>query len=116
MLPLAADESLHGDIVRGLRRRLPGIDLVTAHEAGLGGADDPTVLEWAAASGRVLVTQDENTMVGFAWGRVRAGHFMPGVLVRGRGVTVGQAIEDLLVIAQAGTAEDFRDQVVFLPL
>ncbi len=48
MLPRAADESLHGHIVRGLRRREPGIDLVSVKEAGLRGKTAPEVLEWAA--------------------------------------------------------------------
>jgi len=69
------------------------------------------VLEWAATEGRVVITQDENTMIGFAWDRVRAGKPMPGLLVRGKGVTVGQAIDELLVIAYCGDAGDFKDQV-----
>jgi hypothetical protein len=56
MVPLAADESLHGHIIRGLRHREPNIDLVLVEEAGLGGTPDPQILEWAASEGRVLVT------------------------------------------------------------
>jgi hypothetical protein len=116
MLPLAADEDLHGDIVRGLRRRVPDVDLVTVLEAGLGSAPDPDVLEWAATEGRVLVTQDENTMTGYAWDRVKAGLPMPGVLVRGKRTTIGQAIDELALVACCGAPEDFRDLVQFLPL
>jgi predicted nuclease of predicted toxin-antitoxin system len=116
MLPLAADESLHGHIVRGLRRYEPGIDLVLVEEAGLRGSTDPDVLAWAATEGRVVVTQDENTMIGYAYDRVKAGLPMPGVVVRGKGVSIGQAIDDLLIIASCGTVEDFKDQVKHLPL
>jgi hypothetical protein len=78
---------------------------------------DPVVLEWAATNGRIVITQDENTMVGYAWDRVKAGLPMPGVIVRSRhSVTIQQAIDDLLLVAQCGTAEDFKDQVKFLPL
>jgi|GEM_PF-2068011 len=45
MLALAADENLNNNIVRGVIRRLPEINFVTVQEAGLGGADDPTVLD-----------------------------------------------------------------------
>jgi len=116
MLPLAADEDLHGYIVRGLRRREPKIDLVLVEEAGLRGSTDPVVLEWAATEGRILITQDESTMVGSAWDRVRAGLPMPEVLVRGKGVTIRQAIDDLMLVAHCGTAEEFKDQVRFLSL
>ena len=116
MLPLATDADVHGAVVRGLRRSVPEIDLVTAQEAGLRTALDPAVLEWAATDGRVLVTQDQNTMIGYAYDRVRAGLPMPGLLVIGGGVTIGQAINELAVVAGCGLPEDFKDRVQFLPL
>jgi hypothetical protein len=48
MLALAADENFNNDIIRGLLRRKPDLNLVRAQDAGLSGADDPIVLEWAA--------------------------------------------------------------------
>ena len=41
---------------------------------------------------------------------------MAGVLVRGKGVTIRQAIDELLVVTHCGDAENFKDQVRFLPL
>ncbi len=38
---LAADENLNNDIIRGLLRRNPDIDIVRVQDAGLSGADDP---------------------------------------------------------------------------
>jgi hypothetical protein len=48
MLPLAADENFNNDIVRGLLRRNPRLDIVRAQDVGLSGAGDEAVLEWAA--------------------------------------------------------------------
>jgi len=62
MLRLAADENFNNDIVRGLWRRESELDIVRIQEVGLSGADDPTVLEWAAREGRVLLTHDVTTM------------------------------------------------------
>jgi hypothetical protein len=53
----AADENFNNDIIRGLLRRKPDVDIVRVQDIGLSGADDPTVLEWAADEGRVLLTQ-----------------------------------------------------------
>ncbi len=50
---LAADENFNADILRGLLRRKPDLDIVRVQDAGLSGADDPTVLEWAAREGQV---------------------------------------------------------------
>jgi hypothetical protein len=116
MLPLATDEDVSGKLIRGLRARMPAIDLVRVVEAGLTGRPDPALLEWAATEGRIFISEDESTLTGFAWDRVRAGLPMPGVIVRRKAVSVRRAIEDLLVIAGCGVAEDFKDQVRFLPL
>ena len=44
MLRLASDADVHGGVIRGLRRRLPEIDLVRAQDALPEGAPDPEVL------------------------------------------------------------------------
>jgi hypothetical protein len=44
MLLLAADENFNNDIVRGLLRRKPDLDIVRIQDEGLSGADDPTIL------------------------------------------------------------------------
>ena len=49
MLLLASDENFNNDIVRGLLRRNPGLDIARIQDVGLSGADDPTILEWAAS-------------------------------------------------------------------
>ena len=71
MLRLASDADVHGEIIRGLRRRMPEIDLVRAQDALPEGTPDPAVLAWAAAENRILITNDRNTMVGFAYQRWR---------------------------------------------
>jgi hypothetical protein len=72
MLRFAADEDFNNDIVRGLRRRRPDLDIVRVQEAGLSGAVDPDVLEWAARQGRVLLTHDVSMMTRYAHERVRS--------------------------------------------
>jgi hypothetical protein len=62
MIRLAADENFNNDIVRGILRRAPEIDIVRVQDAGLAMADDPTVLEWAAQMWRVLLTHDVATI------------------------------------------------------
>jgi hypothetical protein len=116
MLRLASDADVHGDILRGLRRRRPDIDLVRAQDALLGGTPDPEVLAWAAADARVLITNDRNTMVGFAYQRIAAGEPVPGLIATTNEQSIGEAIDDILLIAEYMPQEEIRDQVVvFLP-
>jgi hypothetical protein len=116
MLRLAADENFNNDIVRGLLRREPGLDIVRIQDVGLSGADDPTVLEWAAQEGRVLLTHDVTTITRYAYERVRAGQSMPGVFEVSRAVPVGRAIEDILLLAEYSLDGEWEGQVRYLPL
>ena len=79
MLRLAADENFNGDIVRGLLRQDPTLDIVRVQDVGLSGADDPSVLQWAADQGRIIVTHDISTLAKHAFDRIAAGQPMPGV-------------------------------------
>jgi hypothetical protein len=117
MFQLATDEDVHDDIIRGLRRREPALDIVRVVDVGLGHTPDPLILEWAAREGRVLITGDLNSMVGFALGRVQAGLPMPGVLALKENVGIGRVIDDILLVAQCYTADEMKDwAVLYIPL
>jgi len=116
MLRLAADENFNNDVVRGVRRRNAVVDIVRVQDAGLLSADDPAVLEWAAQSGRVLLTHDVATMTRYAYDRVRAGKQMPGVFELGRHVPVGVAIEEIVLLAECSEDGEWDGQVRYLPL
>jgi hypothetical protein len=102
--------------VRGLLRWQPELDIVSLQDVGLSGADDPTVLEWAAREGRVLLTHDVSTITKYACERVRAGQPMPGVFEVSRSVSIGCAIEDILLLAECSLDGEWEGQVHYLPL
>lgn len=116
MLQFAADENFNNDIVRGVRRKNPKIDIVRIQDAGLLSADDPTVLEWAAQNNRVPLTHDVATMTKHAYDRVNAGKPMPGVFEVTRHVPIGVAIDDILLIAECSHDGEWEGQVRYLPL
>jgi Domain of unknown function (DUF5615) len=116
MLLLAADENFNHDIVRGLRRRQPDVDIVRIQDIGLSGAADPIVLEWSAQEGRVLLTHDVSTMTHYAYERVREGKPMPGVFEVSRDLPIGRVIDDLLVLVAYSLDGEWEGQVRYLPL
>jgi hypothetical protein len=116
VLRLAADENFNRDIVRGLLRRKPDFDIVRVQDAGLAGADDPTVLEWAAVQGRVVITHDVSTLTKHAYDRVAAGRPMPGIFEVAAGASVGSAIDDLVLLAECSYEGEWEGQVRYLPL
>ena len=69
-MKLLADENFDGDIVRGLLRRTPDLDLVRVQDAGMSETPDPAILARAADEDRILLTHDRNTIPGFAYDRV----------------------------------------------
>ena len=116
MLRLAADENFNNNIVRGLLRREPELDIVRIQDVGLSGADDPTVLEWAAQEGRILLTHDVSTITKYAYERVQAGLVMPGVFQVHRTDPIGRAIEDILLLVEYSWDGEWEDHVRYLPL
>jgi hypothetical protein len=116
MLRLVADENFNKNILRGLLRREPDLDIVRIQDVGLSGVDDPAVLEWAAQEGRVLLTHDVSTITKYAYERVRAGRPMPGVFEVSRAVPIGRAIEDILLLAECSLNGEWEGQVRYLPL
>jgi len=116
MLRFAADENFNGDIVRGLLRRNPKLDIVRVQDVGLSGADDPSVLQWAADQGRIVVTHDLSTLAKHAFQRVAAGQPMPGIFEVKSVAPIGQTIDDLILLAECSFEGEWEGQVRFLPL
>jgi predicted nuclease of predicted toxin-antitoxin system len=111
-----ADENFHGPTVRGLLHRQPTIDLILVQDVGLGGVDDPGVLDWAARHDRIVLTHDRQTMAGFAYDRIAAGEPMPGLFVVDNLAPIRQVIDDLLLIESGSTHEEWADRVEYVPL
>jgi len=116
MLRLVSDADFNGRVLRALIRSDPSLDVVRVQDVGLRTAPDPDVLAWAAAEGRVVLTRDQRTMVGFAYARVAAGLPMPGVVVTRDDLPIGMQVQDILIIAHCSDSNGLDDQVVFVPL
>ncbi len=99
-----ADADLKQAIVNGTLRRQPGLDFQSAYAAGLEGKKDQEVLAIAAQDGRVLVTHDRKTMP-TEFGEFIMSQTSSGVLILSQNLPIGQAIEALILIWEASTAE-----------
>ena len=116
MLLLAADEDFNNDILRGMLRRKPDLNIVRVQDVGLSGSGDPAVLEWAVQERRVLLTHDVSTITRHAYERARVGNPMPGVFEVPRSLPIGAAVEDLLLLAECSLEGEWEGQVRYLPL
>jgi predicted nuclease of predicted toxin-antitoxin system len=115
MLRFLADENFDGRITAGLLQREPTLDLVRVQDVDLSGADDPTILTWAAAEERLLLTHDRKTIPGFAVQRVRNGERMPGVVVVAASGSLQVAIDAILLLNGASLPAEWEGQILTVP-
>jgi len=66
VLRLLIDHDFNDRILQGLQIRVPDLDAVAARMLGFERTLDPTLLAWAAAEKRIVVTHDVQTMPGYA--------------------------------------------------
>lgn len=111
-----ADENLRRSIPLGVRLREPSVDFLTARECGTLGLSDPAILAIHSREGRVLVSSDSDTMVGFFYDLVETGTFCPGLIIIPQDLPDGEAIDELLMIWSASRPDDLSNQVAWLPL
>lgn len=116
MLRLLADENLNHDLVRGVLRRCPALDLVRVQDVGLGEVDDPAILEWAAREHRLVLTHDANTMPALAYERIRRKQAMPGMFVVNQRAALATVIDDILTLAECSEVDEWDGRVIYLPL
>jgi predicted nuclease of predicted toxin-antitoxin system len=110
-----ADENLRQAIVLGLRRREPSANFVQAFEVGAVGKDDLAVLQIAAEQNRILVSHDIKTMPQH-FRHFIARQFSPGAILIPQKLPLSTAIDQLLIIWLASEAEEWVNQIRFLPL
>ena len=94
------DEHCDYAIARGLRRR--GVDVTTAHEAGLLGAKDEDHLAFATSESRLIFTKDTDFL------RLHAAGFEhPGIVFSPQGRdTAGAVIRGLILIWEVCEPEE----------
>jgi hypothetical protein len=116
MLRLLIDQDLDHVILRGLLLRVPNLDVITAHQAGLSNASDPELLAWAAKQERIIVTHDRRTMPYHATSRIARAERVAGIIVVSRQLPLGQVINELEIIVSCSDMGEWENIVKYLPL
>jgi hypothetical protein len=109
-----ADADLRQAIVTGTLRRRPKLDFRSANEAEFEGVSDRDVLAIAARDSRVLVTHDRKTMP-TEFGQFIASQNSSGVLVLSQNLPIGEAIDAIILVWEASTAEEWINQIMTFP-
>jgi hypothetical protein len=95
---------------------LRNVDVLTAQLDRTTRLDDAALLDRATALGRMLFSQDDD-LLAEATKRQRNGKHFSGVIYAHQlGITIGKAVNDLELLAQVGTPDEFANRVEYLPL
>lgn len=116
MLLFAADEDFNNDIVRGVLRRRPSIDIARIQDVGLSGADDATVIDWCAKENRILLTHDVSTMARHAFERMAQNRKLAGIIEAAQSIPIGTVIQDIVLIDECSQEGEWEGQIRYLPL
>jgi hypothetical protein len=76
---------------------------------------DPDVLLWAESEGRILVSNDHQSLAGHLADHLSTGHHSPGILLLRPASSIPDLVDALFLRAYAGFPADFADQARFIP-
>jgi hypothetical protein len=114
-LRFQADADLKHAIIAGVLRRATVLDFRRAEAVPLEDLDDPVVLAKAAEDGRVLVSHDVNTMERH-FRDFTSKQTSPGlILIPQRRVSIGQAIDGLILLWEVLEEADLENHVCLFP-
>ena len=116
MIRLLTDENFNQKIVRGLRLRLPQLDLISVRDVGLASQPDMLLLRWAAKENRAILTHDISTMVPDAEQLVALSEPMAGVIFVPDRLHIGRAVDDLEIALECHSESEIRNAVTYIPL
>jgi hypothetical protein len=111
-----ADEDFRGSIVRAVRRLSPSVKIVTIVEVNLASATDEEVLQFAWEQELLVVSHDVSTMKPAAERRIADERGIHGLFIAPQRKAIRRIAESLVVISEASEFEEWRDQIVYLPL
>lgn len=112
----ATDENFDERILKGLLARMPALDIVRIQDTEMYQAPDDRLLAWLADEERILLTHDVNTMPGHAYDRVRDGLPMTSVFIVNQDAPIKQIIEQIVLLIECSSLEEWQNRVEFLPM
>ena len=80
------------------------------------GTLDPEILLWCERNDFLLITNNRHTMPPHLVDHLAEGRHIPGIVVLSPNIGIGRALEAVILIALASTEDEYRDQIVTIPL
>jgi predicted nuclease of predicted toxin-antitoxin system len=112
------DENVNPVYVNQLRRRY--LDLVVwaigEPNTPLKGTLDPEILLWCEVNNFILVTNNRTSMPVHLADYLNQNHHIPGIFILNPAMSIGETIEELIVLAECSLEAEYQDQIIHLPI
>ena len=80
------------------------------------GTLDPEILHWCEHNNFILVTNNRRSMPIHLTEHLDKNRGIPGIFVLRRKSTIGEIINDLVLISQIGNPSDYQNRITYIPL
>lgn len=122
-LKLLLDENVRGPLWQAIRRHNVvdpswALDVVRVGDLAVLplGTDDHDILKWCSQHQRILVSHDLETMPMHFQTFLQQGQPLPGVWLIRKGHSFRIIIDQLVLMTYGGTVDEFKDQLLYLPM
>src|SRR5215813_10888682 len=80
------------------------------------GTLDPEILVWCEEHSFILVTNNRRSMPRHLTDHLAEGHHVPGIFILNTELSLGETIEELILIVEASFEDEYADRISYLPL
>lgn len=112
------DEHVNPRLKRALKNAIPELEVLVVGDLGTPPLQslDPDILIWCEANAFSLVTNNRKSMPVHLQDHIHQGHHVPAIFVMSSAMTFGDLVDELMLIWRVCAAEEFWDQLLYLPL
>jgi hypothetical protein len=111
------DEHVHPEYRTQLLRRDSDLIVFIIGDPGAPakGTPDPDLIRWCEDHDSVLITNNRKSMPGHLADHLADGHHIPGIFTLNPDLSIGEAIDELILLAKASFDDEFQDTIIYLP-
>ncbi|HEY9692582.1 MAG TPA: DUF5615 family PIN-like protein [Oculatellaceae cyanobacterium] len=118
MLKYLIDENVDPTYTNQLRRANPDLLVIAVGDiiAPPKGTLDPEILLWCEKQCCILVTNNRKSMPVHLADHIALKHHVPGIFILSPKLSIGENLEQLILIAEGSFEDEYQDRIEFLPL
>lgn len=118
MLKYLIDENVDPIYTNQLRRLNPDLFVIAVGDltAPAKGTLDPDILLWCEKHDCILVTNNRRSMPVHLTEHIEQQHNIPGIFILNPKISVGENLEQLILMAEGSFDNEYRNRIEFLPL